>query len=145
MSKKVYFKNLREGRKALTDLGVDPGFMSLKDMATSYEQELKRRASSSKITAAVVTASKAANNVIGELRAAVKSEKDYSRKADLLSQLTRHLSAELAKEKDAVRATEIQRDFMQAGKQEAYNLLALKTLDPAAFKARRLAAFADRE
>ena len=144
-TKPVFFRNLREGRKALTELGIDPGFLSLKEMGVTYTQELKRRASAVKLPTSAVATIKTALSAIGDLKAAAKAEKDINRKCDLFSQLSQKLSAELAKEKDPFKSTEIQREFMQAQKQEAYALLALKTVDPAAFKARRYLDAANRE
>jgi hypothetical protein len=42
--KPKFFRTLAEGRKALESVGINPGHMSLAQMATSYNEQLKRNA-----------------------------------------------------------------------------------------------------
>jgi len=136
MSKKVFFKNLREGRKALADLGVNPGYMSLKEMAVTYEQELKRRASTS--APAKVATTTAAVDPIEALSAAAKAERNPTVKADMLGDLSQRLLTKLNATTDAVKQTNIRREWQNAEKARAYALLAERSVDPKAARARRL-------
>jgi len=51
----------------------------------------------------------------------------------------------MAKEKDPVKASELQRQFKQASKQEAYATMALRALDPRAKRISRLLDLAEEE
>jgi hypothetical protein len=84
-------------------------------------------------------------SAIGSLKAAIVAEKNPTSKINLLQDLRANLLASMQAEKNHVKATELQREFMSAEKKLAFSLLAERQLDPKAAKARRLIDFADRE
>ncbi len=120
----------------MAELGLDHGHASLMQMNETIRQQEKRIASAAKLPAAVATIKAAVSN-FGELKAAAKAERDPSKKADLFSQLSKKLSAELAGEKDLVKATEIRRECMAADKAYAFALLAERSANPGASAARK--------
>jgi len=144
MQQKRFFQNLREGRKALTELGIDPGYMSMKEMAEVYRQELKRRGDASKLPVAAKAAIKAAVPTIGDLKALLAKEKNPVARLDMLDSIraTLRASLEVAKS-DAVKSTEICRELNRVEKAAAYESLALQTESPAVAKARRIREFSN--
>jgi hypothetical protein len=141
MSKKVFFKSLREGRAKLTEIGVDPGFMSLKDMATTYEQELKRKGIgiAIKTPALAKVAPKVAVPTVADIKAAIAKEANVGARLDMLGSLRATLEGQLKEARsDMVRQSELARELNRVQKAEAYESLALRTENPAAAKARRI-------
>jgi hypothetical protein len=142
--KPKYFRTLAEGRKALESVGIDPGHMTMAEMAVSYQQQLKRNAIAAK-SVAPKAAIKAAVDAIGSLKTAIKAEKNIGSKISLLEDLRAKLLADMSVAKDHASKTAITREFMATEKKIAYARLAEKTLDPKASKARRLLDLADQD
>lgn len=155
-TKPVFFKNLREGRKALTEIGLDPGSMSLREMGVSYNEQLKRNAKAVKTAAvgAKLIAPKAVAPTIADIKAALKGAKTADERLDALRSLRTTLEKSLkdfgpgmgkASAADMLKQSEIIRELNRVQKAEAYEALALRTEDPKAARARRLREHAERE
>lgn len=137
MQKLPIIKNLREGRARLTELGIDPGYMSMKEMQVTLQQEWKRRASAAKLPVAAV-APKAAIPTIGDLKAAIAKERSVSAKIDMLESLRSNLlTAVKTAGTDWVKSAEVQRELQRVEKAAAYARLSESIADPRAARARR--------
>ena len=79
-----------------------------------------------------------APNDIQSIKAAAKAERDPSKKADLLGKLSARLLSDMEAEKDAVKQTDLRREYQTAEKQRAYALLADRTASPNNARVRKL-------
>lgn len=135
---------MRQANDRLAALGQKRQvFTTLKQAQVTVEQAEKRAVK--KLVAVAPKATVSALTTIQSLKSAIAAEKNPTSKINMLQDLRANLLTSMQSEKNHVKATELQREFMSADKKLAYNLLAERQLDPKAARARRLRDFADRE
>lgn len=145
MSKPVFFKSLKEASKACKKLGIDTSKMrTMAEMSAAYN---KANAGKSKlavnkpipyIVPKGMPDSPIMPDDIQGLIAAAKSEREPSAKVDLLSQLSAKQYAAMNAETDAVKKTDLMRQWQATQKAETYARLAAREANPKAAKISRL-------
>jgi hypothetical protein len=131
---KILIRTLKQGREELAKRGIDAKAMSIRDMQAAINQADKAPKLAVKLPAIATPAVDA----LESLKAAAKAERNPTAKANLLQDLSDKLLTKLNSENDAVKATDLRRELQAAQKAQAYALLAERSVDPKAARARRL-------
>jgi hypothetical protein len=101
-------------------------------------------AEKSKLPVVAKVAAKATAPTIAGLKAALKTAKTAGERLEVLGSLRASLANQLASVgTDMTRQSELARELNLASKLEAYEILAMRTEDPKAYKARQLRQFAN--
>jgi hypothetical protein len=143
--KPTFFKSLKDGFSALAKLGISGHGMNLKQMAVTYDEQLKRNKTASTPTTETTTSVKSPSASLDELKAAAKSISDPSLRVDALERVqAKCLSDFNAVDSGNFQAkTDASRELQKAQTNVAYAKLAESTFNPAAAKARRFAELID--
>jgi hypothetical protein len=141
--KPQFIRTLAEGRAELAKLGIhSAGMKSISEMQRAISAAKKKPA---KFPHGITPDNPAKpspfdpkKDGLGDLIAAAKSERDVSKKVDLLTELSAKQHAAMTAEPEAVKKTDLMRQWQQTEKSRAYALLAERTASPQSAKARRL-------